>query len=89
VYTGTIDWQEFVAATIHMGKLENEDAVRFQLTAKRSAPTVLPQLWTLLHSPSCCTMLPLQVARAFKHFDRDNSGTITDDEVAVVLKVCG
>lgn len=25
--TGTIDWQEFVAATIHMGKLENEDAV--------------------------------------------------------------
>lgn len=32
-------------------------------------------------------MLTLQVARAFKHFDRDNSGTITDDEVAVVLKV--
>lgn len=24
---GNIDWQEFVAATIHMGKLENEEAV--------------------------------------------------------------
>lgn len=42
VYIGTIDWQEFVAATIHMGKLENEDAVRSQLTAKHPALTVLP-----------------------------------------------
>lgn len=41
--------------------------------------------------PSSSTTLPfvrVQVARAFKHFDRDDSGTITDDEVAAVLKVC-
>ncbi len=29
----------------------------------------------------------MQVSKAFRHFDRDNSGLITSDEVAAVLKV--
>lgn len=54
-HSGSIDYEEFLAATLNSRKLENEE----------------------------------QLLKAFEHFDTDNSGTITRDELKEALHKYG
>ncbi len=49
-----IDYEEFLAATMHLSKLNRED----------------------------------NMMEAFKHFDKDNSGYITKEEILVSQAIC-
>ena len=51
--SGTIDYEEFLAATVNLSQLEKEE----------------------------------NMYRAFAHFDTDNSGYITEDELEAALRV--
>ena len=51
--SGTIDYEEFLAATVNLSQLEKEE----------------------------------NMYRAFAHFDADNSGYITEDELEAALRV--